>query len=193
MNLQTITMPKSEARAKLKEYRRDLQRRASQQYEEIARGYAALAKGHKLIRLSKTIQAGGFFDDMKPRVAIAPADREQIWFRWSSHSRVGRFDSGSGFGRTSERLSIDVDLGRAHGQTHEGRWGIDVTGQTLVPLVPPAERNGKDLKKLYTLWEVEEWTNEPPRDPALLRHIGGDLYAVLAVWDLTELERAVLG
>jgi len=32
----------------------------------------------------------------------------------------------------------------------------------------------------------------PPRDPALIRHIRGDLWAVLAVWDLTELERAVL-
>jgi hypothetical protein len=32
----------------------------------------------------------------------------------------------------------------------------------------------------------------PPEDPALLKHIGGDLYAVLAVWNLTELERAVL-
>lgn len=30
-------------------------------------------------------------------------------------------------------------------------------------------------------------------DPALLKHIGGDLYAVLATWDLTELERSVLG
>ena len=33
----------------------------------------------------------------------------------------------------------------------------------------------------------------PPRDPALLRNITGTLYAVLAVWDLTEVERAVLG
>lgn len=37
-----------------------------------------------------------------------------------------------------------------------------------------------------------EWRPEPPKDPALLRHIGGDLYSVVAVWDLTELERAVL-
>ncbi|MGH3300400.1 MAG: hypothetical protein ACRDOK_01755 [Streptosporangiaceae bacterium] len=32
----------------------------------------------------------------------------------------------------------------------------------------------------------------PPRDPALLRWIRGDLWAVVAQWDLTELERAVL-
>jgi hypothetical protein len=40
---------------------------------------------------------------------------------------------------------------------------------------------------------VEAWNEIPARDPALLRHIRGDLWAVLAVWDLTELERAVLG
>jgi hypothetical protein len=39
---------------------------------------------------------------------------------------------------------------------------------------------------------VEEWTRVPPRDPALLRHIRGDLWVVLAVWDLTDLERLVL-
>ena len=32
----------------------------------------------------------------------------------------------------------------------------------------------------------------PPGDPALLRHVGGDVYAVEAVWELTELEKLVL-
>jgi len=49
------------------------------------------------------------------------------------------------------------------------------------------------LEGFHTLWEVETWTLEPPRDPVLLRRLGGDLYVVLAVWDLTDLERAVLG
>jgi hypothetical protein len=40
------------------------------------------------------------------------------------------------------------------------------------------------------LWEAE-WQHVPS-DPLLLRHITGPLYAVLASWDLTELERAVL-
>jgi hypothetical protein len=31
-----------------------------------------------------------------------------------------------------------------------------------------------------------------PRDPALIRRVAGDLWTVLSVWDLTELERAVL-
>ncbi len=47
------------------------------------------------------------------------------------------------------------------------------------------------------LWEVKRWssqriTAEPDRDPLLLRQIGGDLYAIMAQWDLTELERLVM-
>lgn len=39
---------------------------------------------------------------------------------------------------------------------------------------------------------VPGWQPVPPTDPLLLRHLHGDLYAVLAAWDLTPLERAVL-
>jgi hypothetical protein len=64
---------------------------------------------------------------------------------------------------------------------------------TLVPIVPPQLRPKHDLANYHTFWEVEHWTLCPPRDPMLLRHLGGWLYAVLAVWDLTPVERAVLG
>jgi hypothetical protein len=45
------------------------------------------------------------------------------------------------------------------------------------------------------VWDPER--PPAPVDPALLRHIGGDLYAVdlyavVVTWDLTEIERAVL-
>jgi len=43
----------------------------------------------------------------------------------------------------------------------------------------------------FVLWEAV-WQELPPTDPMLLRHPTGHLYAVLAVWDLTEIERAVM-
>ncbi|OWK42111.1 hypothetical protein FRUB_04189 [Fimbriiglobus ruber] len=47
------------------------------------------------------------------------------------------------------------------------------------------------------LWEVEQWADHrldvaPDIDPYLLKHITGSLYAVIAEWDLTELERSIL-
>jgi hypothetical protein len=61
----------------------------------------------------------------------------------------------------------------------------------MVPTVPPPLRPSRHLDDYYTLWDAN-WKLVPPEDPALLQHVGGDLYAVVAVWDLTPLERAVL-
>lgn len=36
-------------------------------------------------------------------------------------------------------------------------------------------------------------TEEMPVDPFLLKHIMGDTYAVIAEWELTELEASLLG
>ena len=47
------------------------------------------------------------------------------------------------------------------------------------------------LTGYHVLWEAE-WQQVVPRDPFLLRHIGGDLYSVVAAWDLTDLERSVI-
>ncbi len=66
-------------------------------------------------------------------------------------------------------------------------------GEAMAPIVPPKLRPRlRRLRHCHILWEVEQWKLVPPRDPALIRHIRGDLWAVLAQWDLTELERAVL-
>jgi len=51
-----------------------------------------------------------------------------------------------------------------------------------------------NLSHYHILWEAtwEQTNPPPPRDPALLRHIAGDLWVVMRTWDLTDLERAVL-
>jgi hypothetical protein len=61
----------------------------------------------------------------------------------------------------------------------------------MVPPVPPGLQPKFGLGNYHILWEAE-WEMVAPKDPALLKHIGGDLYAVLATWDLTEIERTVL-
>lgn len=63
--------------------------------------------------------------------------------------------------------------------------------RALVPLIPPNLRPARALVRYVILFEAE-WEPVPPTDPLLLRHLHGDLYAVLAAWDLTPLERAVL-
>ena len=60
----------------------------------------------------------------------------------------------------------------------------------IVPLVPPRLRP-KDLSKYYILWEAE-WDPLAPVDPFLLKRLTNRFFAVVAEWDLTPLERAVI-
>ncbi len=65
-------------------------------------------------------------------------------------------------------------------------------------MVPADKRPDKgQLHDWHILWEVDQWhdrsqTLTASRDPYLLKHVGGDLWAVLAEWDLTPLEMAIL-
>jgi hypothetical protein len=48
------------------------------------------------------------------------------------------------------------------------------------------------MQNYHVLFEAV-WSKAPPSDPFLLRRLGkGDLWLVLAMWDLTEVERAAL-
>jgi hypothetical protein len=67
-------------------------------------------------------------------------------------------------------------------------------GAAMVPMVPADvyPSRGLDLSKHFVLWEVEDWDAAPPVDPMLLKPIGGNLYAVIAQWNLTEIERVII-
>jgi len=61
-----------------------------------------------------------------------------------------------------------------------------------VPHIPPPIRPQIHLRNFHILFEVEKW-NEYPVDPYLLRRIEGHLFVVVAEWELTALEAALLG
>lgn len=77
-------------------------------------------------------------------------------------------------------------------------WNRWRSAKALVPMIPADVREtgrkaaihpGED--RWFILWEAV-WTPVPPRDPILLEHVAGSLYSVLAQWDLTDLERALM-
>ena len=63
-----------------------------------------------------------------------------------------------------------------------------------IPYIPPQFRPPHALENYHLLWEAEWRRNSGSqrRDPMLLRRIGGDLFAVVAAWDLTDVEKLVL-
>lgn len=188
MNVSTITMPKELAAAKLRAYREQLRRRADEEYEAAAAGYAALAAGTPLLNLTEAFAQTGLGEDGRPRLAIARADRKQVTV-------------------TVRPISLEFDTLRKSRWGYEGSLLITIPftsaththryGYALVPMVPADVRPSGSLRDYFILWEVEQWSDRPllawpDRDPYLLKHLAGDLYVVVAEWELTELERAVM-
>ena len=198
MNVETITMPAHEARKKLAAYRRALHRRADDDYKAAARGYEELAKGRPLLDLGSVFRDVPVDARGRPRLAIARADRQQVRFaHWRTHDTATfRTDAFRGGAARARSPGLFRTVPFRERRSTEG-W---LTGHALVPMVPADARAAAgfpDIAKCFILWEVEEWADQPiiaqpDRDPFLLRHLGGDLYAILAAWDLTELERAVM-
>lgn len=192
-----ITMDPAAARAAYREYQAAVRAerhttRSHWKAEDVAlaRGYKQLAKGRSLLNLQTVMQAAGLRDDGFPRLAISRSHFDKVWCRMG-------YDGDATFGYASEEWR-GIDRRRAH-RVEVGRQTFTIapkhrgeTRATLVPIIPPDLRPKTKLENFHTLWEVESWTLVPPRDPILLRHLGGALYTVLAVWDLTDLERAIL-
>lgn len=200
MQLHTIEMDRAEARARYLEYRDAVRARHDDELAEIMRGYRALAQGHQVIDLAATIRAGGTvahtfrtpWGTDTPRTVLLPAlavmRADQPWCHVQVRTTGAVLYHHQGQPRWNEtRNLIELPAGtlpEAH-PTHS--W----VHRAMVPPVPPRLRPKHDLGNYHVLWEAE-WETTAPVDPALLRHIGGDLYAVLATWDLTDLERTVL-
>ncbi len=183
MNVPKIKMDPEEARLAFEAYRAALLRQHSKEDEALMRGYAALKKGRTLIDINQVMKAAGSDAKFRPKLAIARASlktiRVTVW-REGSAGFIPDF-------RTPSRY-WNTDFPRGTFTTFNGPWSIDA--KSVVPLIPPQFRPKFRLSNYHILWEAT-WETVPS-DPILLKHLMGNLYAVLAVWDLTPLERAVL-
>lgn len=197
MNLDTLVLDPEDAVERVKEYEAQLAEERTVEDDAVLAGYRAAARGLPVISLRAAFETAGRFPNREgvegmglPRLAIVRADATECrvgrsmcggWLFDDCTTRWGPADRGALVGRRTVRVPVD---------------GVDWTaraGRTVVPTIPPRFRpNRRRLHRFHILWEVESWTPEPPVDPALLRHIRGDLWSVQAVWDLTPLERAVL-
>lgn len=194
MNLSEIIVTEDEAKAKLAEYSEIIRDQRNAEDEAILAAYRAAARGLQVISLPEVISAGGMHDNDLPRLAIARASETMCNVTRSGPDLIydtpdpARWDVPRNRGALVGKRTVRVRVGPI--PWHRGSmWH----GSAPVPLIPPRHRPRRyRLSRCHILWEVETWSPVPARDPALLRHIRGDLWAVLAAWDLTEIERAVL-
>lgn len=192
MDMPTVTTEeRQQARVAVAEYAREVKERHRTEDEQILRCYREIARGRPVINVIDAIRDAGphplapYF----PLLALARAD----WLRvWASRTSA---DGDLRFWRTPRSWRRETGESRyAAGALPMLEAGAvrPPAVSTIVPIVPPALRPGADLSRYWILFEVERWEPVAPRDPLLLRHLSGSLYAVLAHWDLTEVERAVI-
>jgi hypothetical protein len=194
MNLDSLVIDRDDAKARLDEYRAQVAEERTAEDDAIAAGYRAAARGLPVIHLPDVIHAGGYFPNGFPRIAVARADATECYVRaWlqTGGDHASFLFTDREWDRGRARVGRHRVAVRTSGPTEWSgdRW----RGRTIVPVIPPQHRPKRSrLWRFHVLWEVERWDPTPPVDPALLRHIRGDLWAVMATWDLTPLERAVL-
>lgn len=200
MNVTPITMTRVEALAAFREYQAAVRSdrpnvRKVWKTEDVAlmQAYKHLARGTAVIDLQAAmVQAGSkLFDGCPvplPYLAIVASDATECFL---SLERDGAARFASGRWARGKRNSVAFPAGTFPVVTYQNFWQVS-EHTTLTPIIPPHLRPKHNLANYRTLWEVEAWKKEPPKDPMLLKPLGGMLYAVLATWDLTEMERAVL-
>jgi hypothetical protein len=147
---------------------------------EIAAIYKRLAQGKTVIKALESIRAAGVNEKGFPRLAIARADETQIGVRLSPSKTEWTFEPGYPIRARSRVITVrDVPLAEDYKHIRSD-----------VPLVPLHLRPKRGLQNYHILFEAN-W-QEYPIDPYLLRRFGGDAWLVVAAWELTPIERAVM-
>lgn len=186
MQVATLEMDRAEARKLHREYK---EHRAFQtaQDREIERTYRLIAAGKVVIRARESVRAAGLGTDGFPKLALCRADAKVCRIEMRPSGSAEMFDSAASWRCKSRRIGFPEGT---FTYQHQGKqWGANA--EAMLPLIPVHLRPRTALENYHILWEAE-WRRVPPRDPYLLRHVEGDIWVVLAAWDLTEVERAAM-
>ncbi len=199
MNIAKLTMPPRRAREEFLRYKHALSNRGGTEQDRLVmEGYRQMSRGKMIVELQSVMTAAGVDAQAQPKLAVCRADAKWCYFRyeWGFNGLIPKFTMVSNRGRESP----DVGMRKlVNFEFAAGTWPVRMSHEqrnqyrrwAIVPTIPPQLRpRAAALCQHVILWEAE-WQTAPV-DPILLRPIGGTLYAVVAQWDLTELERAVL-
>jgi hypothetical protein len=167
--------------------------------DECRRAYQLLAQGRLIIKAIESVGLAGVktegADAGFPKLALCRADALSCKINMNQNGSA-TMHAGDTEPRSRERWGSGIYQSRnvfsfpigTFTQTKQQRW----RGEALLPTPPVHLRPKRGLANYHVLWEAE-WTKSVPHDPMLLRRIGrADLWLVVASWELTEVERAVL-
>ncbi len=198
-------MKPEEAEVHYQEYLELVKTRKEKYLEDLKKTYYHLSKEHKVLDIFEVFKNAGVDEKGEPKLAISPASAKTIILEKGSMGS-GTFTAND---RWSKAYKSDVYLPTGtwplfkeeiNGRISSWNAGKEVPRtsiESLVPVVPAHILPEGSLENYYILFEVKEWF-EPKKasylkgDPYLLKRINNNAFAVLAEWDVTDLEVAVL-
>lgn len=191
-------IPKEKALEAWKEYLELLKNRDDEGARVLKEAYYHASKGRKIIDIYQAMKEAGLNTDGWPKLAICRADGKECFFRRRKngaglfhYEALNRWEGGNRISiRFGEGTFMDLPIAESWEHEKNERFAD-------IPTIPAKYYPKGNLKRYYILWEVEEWREKtafpkPPIDPFLLKRISPNLFVVLAEWDLTPLERAVI-
>lgn len=206
MEVEQLAVPKRKAeeeyQALLQAFRQNAQLRKEEIHRDLKRVYGHLRHGKKVIDVYDAFKSSGLNEKGNPKLAICRADAKRCicvkqdgggalfgmtTFNWQAYRRNYRPR------KTFAEVSLpEGTYNYPKPEDYRNDWRFI---QTLAPIIPAkilVTEVKALLKNFHILWEVEKWQPVPPRDPILVRRLTPNLFGVLATWNLTKLERAVI-
>lgn len=189
MEVSKLSVDADKAREMYERYRSHRQAQTPQD-QEIETIYKKISEGKTVIRALASIRDAGLNAEGLPKLAIARADQPRVLLRdtFANNQAVFSHDgSGSWTKRNESRDKIIRVPWDGFILPKSGNYLYEA----IVPLIPVHLRPRRALHRYHVLWEAE-WNKRYPVDPYLLRRFGADAWVVVAAWDLTDVERAVM-
>jgi hypothetical protein len=175
--------------------------------ETLMESYRVMAQGQRVVNVLSVLREAGLTNDTRlPKLALAGAHWKECYLTWSAHRNRFEFSKDrwgaarKGWSTGNEHYTdgcqgfpLHVFTATVQNQEWRAEQKLPVLPVAAeVPSIPAALRPAGDLSKYCILWEAVWKKTEAPLDPLLLQHVHGYIYTVVAQWDLTDLERAVL-
>jgi hypothetical protein len=193
----SLEMSEEEAEKAYRDYSEAVKSRKEKYLEDLKKVYYNLKQGRKVIDIFDVMKRAGVNEQGEPRLAISIAGKPEVQFAKQA--------AGSGTFYKDELRDYVSDVQLPSGtfpdwerkkEEAPDRWTpiIREIIKTGVPIVPAHLLPNRSLNNYYILWEVKNWQEviPPRRDPFLLKRLSSNLFVVLAEWELTAIEQAVI-
>ncbi len=215
MKVEQLEIPKEQAIEEYEAYKEALKKpifEHEQYLQDLKKIYGHMKHGRSIIDLWAAMKQAGIRASGNPKLAICRAHAKKCRFKKIKGGSGVFYYEREKFRNSWDQWIQDINIPSgtfAHWEetTDKRTWndnGVvksyevkeikEQDVETIVPIIPAKFLNALrgSLKNYHILWEVKKWKPVPPIDPILLRQLTPNMFVVLATWDLTKLERAVI-